>query len=114
MRHLIMAIGIFCVSTGLFAQNQWDDPAERDKLKHYHQQNAKYIRYLERELKKTERKLDKAERQLDKKKTKLAKKISQVQLGPRPFFLVEDTRRRHIRQRCCNSDDTYCTVQGVF
>lgn len=50
----------------------------------------KYVAQLEKDLIKTERKLARTERQLDQKESSVVKGVAKVQLGPRPFFLVND------------------------
>ena len=71
------------LSMNVLAIDHWgqDHSAKADDSK---------IHQLERELLAVERQLSRTERKLKQNDARIAKRLAQVQLGPRPFFLVDD------------------------
>lgn len=85
-----LALILSLISAQVAAQN-WHDM--NPLVAHF-----KYVAQLEKDLQKTERKLEKATRKLAHKEQRVAKRLSKVQLGPRPFFLVDDMDEGPLKQ----------------
>lgn len=65
----------------------------------YHWNPYKTINKLEKKLAKTERKLDRTRHKLHQKESRIAKRLTKVQLGPRPFFLVDDMDEGYLKDK---------------
>jgi glycerophosphoryl diester phosphodiesterase len=79
-------ITFFCaliLSMNVFATQHWHDKTPDIINKHE-------VKKLEQQLKVAEKKLERTQRKLHQKEARIAKRLAKVQLGPRPFFLVDD------------------------
>ena len=83
--RIILILLTLCVSFNVSAHNP-------NTYKSSHHAESKTIKKLEHKLHKTERKLH-------QKESRIAKRLAKVQLGPRPFFLVEDMTDSKLKRK---------------